>query len=252
MADSILRTEESLDNYRTNLEMLVADRTSELEASQEKLLLEASVRAVTDERTRLARDLHDDVTQTIYSAALITEALPRIWERNPDEARRNLVKLRQLLRGALAEMRTMLFELRPASLESADLDILITQLADAFTGRTRIPVQLKLSGENKLPPDVKIACYRIAQETFNNIEKHARAEHVTLILNRQPDELMLTIQDDGVGFGEDAVSAENLGLTIMQERATGIGAELQIESEPASGTQVSLLWSAESEAEAIA
>jgi signal transduction histidine kinase len=248
MANSILRTEALLENYRTNLEELVEQRTAALEASQAQLLQETRARAVAEERTRIARDLHDAVTQTIYSAALITEALPRIGERNPDEAQRNLAKLRQLLRGALAELRTLLFELRPASLESADLDTLLTQLVDAFTGRTRIPVQSKISGPNTLQPDVKVAFYRIAQESLNNVEKHARAESVTLLLSQKPDEVIMTIQDDGVGFEPDAISAENLGLVIMQERADAAHAVLNIETEPGSGTQVSLLWLAENNA----
>ena len=173
MANDIIRTEEELAVYRLDLESLVSQRTADLEQAQQELVQQAQQVAAAEERGRLARDLHDAVTQTIYSAALIAEALPQVWERNPDEGRRNLTKLRQLVRGALAEMRALLFELRPAALEQADLESLLRQLADALTGRTRIPVTVETEGQGDLPAEVKVACYRIAQETFNNIAKHA-------------------------------------------------------------------------------
>ena len=96
--------------------------------------------ATVQERQRLARDLHDAVSQTLFSASLIAEVLPRLWERNPDEGRKRLEEIRQLTRGALAEMRTLLLELSPAALVDADLGDLLRQLAESITGRARIPV----------------------------------------------------------------------------------------------------------------
>jgi PAS domain S-box-containing protein len=214
-----------------------------------RLLAQARVTAVGEERQRLARDLHDAVTQTIYSASLIAEALPRIWERNPAEAKRNLVKLRQLTRGALAEMRTLLFELRPGALEEASLETLLRQLGDAMTGRTRIPVTFDF--QEGLPPGLfvegiglapgaKIALYRIAQEAFNNIAKHSGATQVAVALRRTPDQIMLNIQDNGQGFDPGAVSGDHLGLGIMAERAGSAGAGLEIVSRPGAGTCISV------------
>jgi signal transduction histidine kinase len=127
------------------------------------------------ERTRLARELHDAVSQTLFSASLIAEVLPRIWERNPEEGRKRLEEVRQLTRGALAEMRTLLFELRPAALQDVDIRDLLKQLGESVTGRSRIPVTLEINGECELPLDVKIALYRLCQEALNNIVKHAQA-----------------------------------------------------------------------------
>jgi signal transduction histidine kinase len=110
MSNEIIKTEEELAAHRLNLEELVSRRTADLEQAQQELVQQAQQTATTEERSRLARDLHDAVTQTIYSATLIAEALPQVWDRNPEEGRRNLAKLRQLVRGALAEMRTLLFE----------------------------------------------------------------------------------------------------------------------------------------------
>ena len=107
--------------------------------------------AASAERSRLARDLHDAVTQTLFSASVIAEALPRIWDKNPDEGRNGLQELRQLTRGALAEMRTLLLELRPAALTEKPLGELLGHLADAFVGRTRVPVDLRVSGDERGP-----------------------------------------------------------------------------------------------------
>ena len=136
---------------------------------------QAEQTAIAAERNRLARELHDAVTQTLFSANIIADVLPRIWKRNPDEGMQNLEELRQLTRGALAEMRTMLLEMRPESLERVDIKSLLTQLADAFNGRVRVPVYLAIQGECELTHEAKLVFYRVAQEALNNIAKHSGA-----------------------------------------------------------------------------
>ena len=131
--------------------------------------------AASKERQRLARDLHDAVSQTLFSASLIAEVLPRTFQKDPDEGRRRLDELRQLTRGALAEMRMLLLELRPAALAEADLPDLLRHLAEAITGRARVPVEVELQPCTNLPPDVRINFYRIAQEALNNVAKHSGA-----------------------------------------------------------------------------
>jgi nitrate/nitrite-specific signal transduction histidine kinase len=198
--------------------------------------------AVVEERSRLARDLHDAVTQTLFSASLIAEVLPRIWERNPDEGRHRLEELRELTRGALAEMRTLLLELRPAALADAELGDLLRQLAESITGRARVPVTLTVEGQRPLPPDVKVSLYRIAQEALNNVAKHAGASQATVNLRCQPRRVTLHVSDDGRGFDPECISAESLGLGIMRERAEAIGATLTVESEIGRGTEVTVVW----------
>jgi signal transduction histidine kinase/predicted hydrocarbon binding protein len=207
-----------------------------------RLREQAERTAVAAERSRLARDLHDAVTQTLFSASLIAEVLPRLWERNPDMGRQRLEELRQLTRGALAEMRTLLLELRPASLTEASLADLLRQLTEAITGRARVPVMLTVEGERDLPPEVKVALYRITQETLNNVAKHSGASRAAVILRYQPDRVMLHIGDDGRGFKLADTPPDSLGLSIMRERAEAIGADLRIESEPGEGTQVFVTW----------
>jgi PAS domain S-box-containing protein len=210
-----------------------------------RLYEQAESTAVTAERQRLARDLHDAVTQTLFSASLIAEVLPRLWERNPEEGRRRLAELRELTRGALAEMRTLLLELRPTALTEASLGDLLRQLSEAITGRARVPIALTVEGKCPLPPDVQVAFYRIAQEALNNVAKHAGASQATVSLSCRPEKVELRIGDDGRGFVVAGVSPDHLGLGIMRERAEAIGAILDIKSEPGHGTQVVVSWSGE-------
>lgn len=203
---------------------------------------EARAQAAAEERTRLARDLHDAVSQTLFSSSLIAEVLPRIWEKDPGEGRRRLEEIRRQTRGALAEMRTLLFELRPAALAEADLSDLLKHLAESVTGRTGIPVVLQFEGQGRLPPDVKIAFYRIAQEALNNIAKHSGAGRAQVLLEYSPGRVALDIRDDGRGFDTASVAAGRLGLGIMRERARTVGAELSVQSASGRGAAVTVAW----------
>jgi len=200
--------------------------------------------AITAERQRLARELHDAVTQTLFSANLIADVIPRIWQRSPEEGMQNLEELRQLTRGALAEMRTLLLEMRPESLQRVDIKSLITQLADAFIGRVRIPLKLEIDGSCALTQEEKLVFYRVAQEALNNIAKHSGARQVELKIECQPGQMSMRIKDDGLGFEPGSVTPEHLGIAIMRERASSIGASLKIDSQVGLGTTVGLDWNA--------
>jgi len=207
-----------------------------------RLYEQAEQAAIAAERHRLAREFHDAVTQTLFSANLIADVIPRIWKRDPDEGLQNLEELRQLTRGALAEMRTMLLEMRPESLERSDIKSLLTQLADAFIGRVRVPVSLVIEGDCELTQEVKLVFYRAAQEALNNIAKHSGARQVEIHLGCQAGHMNLCIKDDGLGFDPGAIPADHMGIAIMRERASSIGACLKIESQPGQGTTVELDW----------
>jgi signal transduction histidine kinase len=207
-----------------------------------RLYERAEQEAVATERNRLARDLHDAVTQTLFSASLIADVLPKIWERNPETGKQKLEDLKILTRGALSEMRTLLLELRPAALIEMDLGDLIRHLANAFTGRSRIPVVFTLDGQLDPKPDVKEAFYHITQEALNNINKHAGASEVSIHLIRRREKMEMFIRDNGRGFDPQFVSPENLGLGIMRERADAIGAQLDIHSQVGAGTRIELKW----------
>jgi nitrate/nitrite-specific signal transduction histidine kinase len=207
-----------------------------------QLYEQAEQTAATAERNRLARELHDAVTQTLFSANLIGDVLPRIWERNPEEGLHGLEELRQLTRGALAEMRTLLLEMRPESLERSDIKSLLTQLTDGFVGRVRVPVALVVQGDCELSHEVKAVFYRVAQEALNNIAKHSGARQVSVHLECLPDRLNLVIRDDGLGFELDSITPDHMGIAIMRERANSIGACLKLETQLGQGTMVGLDW----------
>ncbi|CAG1013998.1 partial Sensor histidine kinase LiaS, partial [Anaerolineales bacterium] len=227
--------------HRRQLEQRIAERTKELNFANERLREKAAQDAVAAERTRLARDLHDAVTQTLFSTTLIADVLPDIWEMNRPEGKRRLEELRQLTRGALAEMRTLLVELRPNALVEVPLPTLLRQLTEALSGRARINIQLSAEGERKLPADVQISLYRIAQEALNNVFKHAKASEAVVTL-RMGEVVRLTVADNGSGFDPSTVTADHLGVKIMRERSDAIGAKLSIYSEPGEGTQISVVW----------
>jgi signal transduction histidine kinase len=214
----------------------------EYQPASEAAIAQAVEEAVAAERNRLARDLHDAVSQTLFAASLIAEVLPDLWEIDETQARKSSEELRQLARGALAEMRTLLFELRPAALNQAGLADLLKQLSEAIIGRERLPVHLDLAGECEIPCEVKLEIYRIAQESLNNIVKYAHATGVQLTLWLEVEGLHLEIRDDGIGFDPARVRPTSLGLHIMHERAEKIHACLQVTSQPGLGTTVSLDW----------
>jgi len=224
-----------------DLAMTLADQAA-LAIENARLRVEAEKSAAAAERSRLARDLHDAVTQTLFSASLIADVLPRIWDKDVDQGLERLQELRELTRGALAEMRTLLLELRPAALTDAELSELLHQLAESITGRARVPVDVTIEGDRDLPVDVKVALYRIAQESLNNVAKHSAATQATVALT-YGGAVTLEITDDGIGFDAEGIPPDSLGLGIMRERAEAIGADLAIESEVGSGTRVCVRWS---------
>ena len=208
-----------------------------------RLYHQAHELAASRERQRLARDLHDAVSQTLFSVSLIAEVLPRIYERDAVQGKARLEDLRQLTRGALAEMRTLLLELRPAALAEANLADLLRQLAEAVTGRARIPVEVRVEGCDEPPTDVRVALYRISQEALNNVAKHSGATRAILSLTCEGEEVRLVIEDNGSGFDPATAGAGQLGLGIMRERAESVGATLELDSKPNSSFQDDALLS---------
>ncbi|MBK8986638.1 MAG: PAS domain S-box protein [Chloroflexi bacterium] len=214
-------------------------------AQQTKARIETRAsQATLQERQRLAQNLHDAVNQSLFSASLIAEVLPRLWERDPTEGRQALEDLRRLTRGAMAEMRGLLAELRPLVLTDSELGDLLRQFGDALTGRTNIPVQVTVTGTERgpLPADVQVAFYRVCQEALTNIAKHAGASRVEIDLRYEADAVTLRIRDNGQGFDMAHTPAGHYGLSMMRERAKTIGAELTVASQPGQGAEIVIRW----------
>lgn len=202
--------------------------------------------AITAERQRLARELHDSVTQSLHSANLIADTLPLKWEEDPDEGKRGLQLLQRFTQGALAEMRTLLLELNPKALEIQELRVLLRQLADATMAQTRAIVTTTIAGECTVPTAVKVALYRITQEALNNAVKHAGARLIRVGWQcpeeRDGTHILLSIRDDGRGFDPEGTPPTGLGIGIMRDRAREINATLTITSQPGQGTEVLIEW----------
>lgn len=243
MANRLIEYERALTAYKTNLETMVTERTAELEAVQAELVQQAEEQAATAERSRLAQELHDVVTQLLFSINLIAASLPRLWSMDPEMAERSTAELQRLTRGALAEMRTLLRELRPQTIAATDLGTLVSQLTDGLAARHDIPAAVSSDVDGDLPPDVHLALYRIAQEAMNNVAKHANASSLIVDLTDADGGVHLVVTDDGYGFDAANVEPGHMGLDIMQERASAIGAALTVTSEPETGTTVDVTWS---------
>jgi GAF domain-containing protein len=199
--------------------------------------------ATLEERQRLARELHDAVTQTLFSASLIAEVLPRIWQRDPQQVWARIDELRRLSRGALAEMRTLLLELRPAALTETPLTDLVRQVVEATMSRTAVAIEFTTSGQPRpLPADVQLGLYRLLQEALNNMAKHAQAREARVDLHWTQTGVGVVVGDDGQGFDPANIQPGHLGIGMMHERARNLGVRLSIDSRPGEGTTVSIEW----------
>ena len=214
-----------------------------------RLYAQAQELAAVQERQRLARELHDAVSQMLFSAKIIAEMLPRLRERDPESVWTYLPELQRLIQGAMGEMRMLLLELRPAILTDVDLSVLLGYLVDAAAARTSAKISLNARDVSPVPAEVQVALYRIAQEALANAIKHAHANAIDVSVQRQGDGVLLRIQDEGVGFEAASVRPENLGLNIMRERAEEIGARLRVDSVLKAGTVVEVRWAARGSAD---
>ena len=237
-------------SHHADLALTVANQAA-ITLVNAELYKQAQAFAAMQERQRIAQNLHDAVNQSLFSAGLIAEVLPRLWDRDQVLARESLEDLRRLTRGAQAEMRALLAELRPSTLPDADLSDLLRLLVNSFIGRTNIPATLTVVGQGVLPADVQVAIYRICQEALNNIAKHARASKVEIHLKHKGTAVELSIHDDGQGFQPAQTTSGHYGLTMMQERAESVGAFFSVTSQPGHGAELTINWKDPEKKEAL-
>src|ERR1700682_3646173 len=201
-----------------------------LSASRDKVALE--------ERQRLARDLHDSVSQAVYGIALGARSAKELLTKDPTQLEEPLDYVLRLSEAALAEMRALIFELRPEALEREGLTGALKHHTAVLRTRHGIEVEESLSGEPAMSWDTKQALYRIAQEALHNAGRHARATQVRIVLSQDDSQIRLEVADNGVGFDTESEHPGHFGLNTMRERATELGGSLEIESRPQAGTRV--------------
>ncbi|MGE5620517.1 MAG: GAF domain-containing protein [Sphingomonadaceae bacterium] len=205
-----------------------------------RLYEQAQRLAVVEERNRLARDLHDSVTQAVYGVTLYAEAAARLLSAGQVEtAASHLSELRCTAQQALREMRSLIFELRPSVLEKEGLVSALQARLESVEGRTGLETELRVVGQVELSKVVEEGLYRICQEALNNVLKHSQARHVRLHLQRDEKVAVLEVEDDGVGF-DPSIAADRggLGLRGMEERAAQLGAKMTVRSSPGAGTTI--------------
>jgi signal transduction histidine kinase len=203
-----------------------------------RLYEEAQGKAVLVERQRLARELHDSVSQVLYSIALNAASAVALGTRDPERAAALERDVHELAGVGLAEMRALIFELRPESLEQEGLVSALHKQAEAAQARHGFAVNFNVAEEPAVPLAAKEALYRIAQEALQNAAKHAHAKTVELTLERQKSELILRVKDDGRGFNPKRTFPGHLGLHSMRERMAGVGGKLEIQSSRGRGTSI--------------
>jgi signal transduction histidine kinase len=198
--------------------------------------------SIVEERNRLARELHDSVTQRLFGVVLAAESAATLLERSPAAAAEEIARVRELARGAMDELRAVVFELRPASLEAEGLTAALRKHIDVLRRLSGSEISLRVGDPPRLGADDAGQVFRIAQEALQNALRHAGAEHIDVRLEDGRGRLRLSVADDGRGFdaAARAVRGRRLGLTSMEERAAELGGRLSISSQPGAGTRVEL------------
>jgi signal transduction histidine kinase len=233
----------NLEARSLELESQVEQRTLELMKIQENLKQSEMEKAISEERARLARDLHDSVTQSIYSLTLLAEAGQRMIKNGDiQQAESNHFRLREIAQQALQEMRLLVYELRPQVLRSEGLIGALEQRLEAVERRAGINARLVVDEELEIPAELEVELLHISQEALNNALKHSKASEVVLSLRVDEDNLRLEVKDNGQGFDlELARGKGGMGLTNMADRVEKIGGKLTIQSDPDSGTTIRII-----------
>ncbi len=221
------------------LEQRVAERSEQLSRL-------AARNAQLEERDRLSGDLHDSVSQTLFSAAMLADILPDQVRSDPQAGEATLARIGRLNRHAIEEMRMLLNELRSSNLAEHPVAGLIAELAARVGAEEGLAIDF--SGADNmtvLPVAVQTMFYRTVQESLNNIVKHARASHVDIRFEADEWHAALRVRDDGVGFDPGGKGGERFGLQIMRDRARRLGARLEVRSRAGEGSEIELHWEAD-------
>jgi signal transduction histidine kinase len=231
---------EFTDGDRRLIELLAAHAA--IAITNARLYEQSRELSILSERNRLALELHDAVSQKLFSLVLTAEAAETLAGRDPGAVGEQVAKLKALAQEALDELRALIFELRPPDLERDGLCGALRKHVEVLRNRQPSRITLELEDELAAQPEREAEILRIAQEALHNALRHAKADNVTVRLRSDDGELRLEVEDDGIGFDPSApaLRSRRLGLTSMEERAARLGGRLEIESTPGAGTRVRL------------
>lgn len=194
--------------------------------------------AVTEERQRLARELHDAVSQQLFAIAMTTAAMKRLVEKNPQRAAQQIELVEEMAAAAQAEMRALLLHLRPATLQNKTLKEAILDLLDELTRKNTLELTWEIEAVEGLPSGIEDQLFRILQESLSNTLRHARANQIAVKLFTLQGQVRMRVTDDGIGFDPDGEKLTSYGLRSMRERVTEVGGSMEIYSAKGKGTQI--------------
>jgi signal transduction histidine kinase len=246
---AVYREGELPSEAETTFLATLADQAA-IAAANAQLMAVAQEKVALEERQRLSRELHDSLSQALFGIQLGARQARDLVERDPAGASQRIDYVLKLAELGHAEMRALIFELRPESLEAEGLVPALHKQAEVLRIRHNIAARTVANGEPATPLEVKQALYRIVQEALQNTVKHARAGHVDIHLETRDGGVMLAVHDDGVGFDSERTFPGHLGMHTMRERALGIGGSLEVVSSLGEGTRIVVRVPSPSEATA--
>lgn len=231
MTQNLRRAQRELEEWAHELERRVQDRTEEVVAQKQQL-------AVLEERQRVARELHDSIAQLLFTLTLNLESAQAFLVQDPSRLPTLLERAHSAAQTARAEVRVMIFDLRPVGLKQGELMQTLRGEFEGLTTRTGIRIEVRANGLGEIPPAVEDTLFRIAMEAVNNAVNHGNPSRVDVELGRAERQIELTVADNGIGFDPTLAFPSHYGLKTMRERARSLGGEITIESSIGTGTTI--------------
>ncbi|WP_088102654.1 HAMP domain-containing sensor histidine kinase [Halalkalibacter urbisdiaboli] len=235
--DELAELAERMNQMAAHIEEQVA---SLQRLSSERAMMQETVKkaAVTEERQRLARDLHDAVSQQLFAISMMTAAIKQGFVNADETSKQQMELVEQMANTAQAEMRALLLHLRPAHLEGKSLREGVRNLFEELEQKQNINIVCEMDPDTSIPKGIEDQLFRLIQEAISNILRHAKATHVEFQLKQTRQEIKVKIIDNGIGFHSDTIKHGSYGMQTMRERVNEVGGVLQVVSVPSKGTQI--------------
>jgi two-component system, NarL family, sensor histidine kinase LiaS len=237
--DEIGRLGEQLNRISTKWEEQVSS-LQRLSTNNAQLAEKAKYSAVVEERQRLARDLHDAVSQQLFAISMTATAVGRTLDKDFEKARRQIHLIEEMASVAQSEMRALLLHLRPVHLEGKQLSEGLLELLQELQAKVPIDISWEMDANIQLPKGIEDHLFRIVQEALSNTLRHSKATTMEIKLQHPPDAIRLTVRDNGIGFDMDNQKHASYGLVSMRERVNEVGGSINIVTAPDKGTRIEI------------